>query len=99
LPILTLGYLKGSPRIDSSATASGRLTLDQVILPEENVKVDSTRIGRGAYEFRIDPTNWAGSPLFRPAGKRHVMASEEAMQRLEETAKEWVDFQEATRSA
>jgi hypothetical protein len=37
--------------------------------------------------------------MFRPAGKRHVMASEEAMQRLEEIAKEWVDFQEATRSA
>jgi hypothetical protein len=90
-------YILARPHSPQLAEEIGLLW--EMILPEENVKVDSIRIGRGAYEFRIDPTNWAGSPLFRPAGKRHVMASEEAMQRLEETAREWVDFQEATRSA
>jgi hypothetical protein len=70
----------------------------EVILPEENVKMDSVRIGRGVYEFRIDPTNWGGSPLFLPTGKRHVIIAEEAKQRLEENATEWIDFQEATPS-
>jgi hypothetical protein len=60
--------------------------------------MDSVRIGRGVYENRIDPTNWGGSPPFRPTGKRHVVIAEDAKQRLEENAKERIDFQEATPS-
>ena len=35
----------------------------------------------------------AGAPV-RPTGKRHVMATEVGKQQLEETAAEWLDFQE-----
>jgi hypothetical protein len=57
----------------------------EVILPED-AQVYVVKIGRGAYEYRIDSTTWGGAPLFRPTGKRHVM---------EENAGEWVTFQEA----
>jgi hypothetical protein len=89
-------YILARPHSPQIAEEVGPLW--EVILPEENVKMDSVRIGRGVYEFRIDPTNWGGSPLFRPAGKRHVVIAEEAQQRLGENATEWIDFQEATSS-
>jgi hypothetical protein len=67
----------------------------EVILPE-GAQVDSVRIGRGVNEYRIDPATWCGAPLFRPTGKRHVMATEEGKRCLEGAAGEWLDFQEAT---
>jgi hypothetical protein len=70
----------------------------EVILPE-GALVDGVRIGRRAYEYRIDPATWCRAPLFRPTGKRHVMATEDGKRWLEERAGEWLSFQEAISSS
>jgi hypothetical protein len=66
----------------------------EVILPED-AEVEGVRIGRGVWEFRVNPSTWQGSHLFRAKGKRHVIATEEAKVWLENRAKEWLGFQEA----
>jgi len=89
-------YLLARPHSPAVAEQIGPLW--EVILPEGG-KVDALRLGRGAYEYRIDPATWCGAPLFRATAKRHVMATEQAKRWLEESAGEWLKFQEAIASA
>jgi hypothetical protein len=78
-----------------SPAISDRLgPLWEVMLPG-GADVVTTRVSRLVSEYRIDPATWCGAPLFRPTGKRHVMATEEGKVWLENRAGEWLDFQEA----
>jgi hypothetical protein len=88
-------YILARPHSPAVAAQFGPLW--EVILPE-GAQVDAVRVGRGVYEFRIDPTTWCGAHLFRPTGKRHVMATEVGKQWLEETTGQWLAFQEAIHS-
>ncbi len=88
-------YILARPHSPAVAERLGLLW--ELILPE-GAQVDAVRVGRGVYEYRIDPATWCGAPLFRPTGKRHFMATEGGKQRLEETAGEWLVFQEASHS-
>jgi hypothetical protein len=80
-------------REHSSAAAERLGALWEVILPED-ARVEAARVGRGVWEYRLDPSAWRGSSFFRATGKGHLIAVEEVKCWLEDRAGEWLEFQQ-----
>jgi hypothetical protein len=85
-------YILARPHSPSTADQLGDLR--EVLMPED-AEVESVRLGRGAWEYRVDRSTWRGTHFFRAKGKRHIIATEEAKSWLEARAGEWLDFEEA----
>jgi hypothetical protein len=84
-------YVLLRPHSPNAADQMGDLW--EVILPED-ANVQAVRVGRGVWDFKLDPASWREEHLFRATGKRHVIANEDAKSWLEERAGEWLDLQE-----
>ncbi len=87
------GYILDRPH--SPAFAEQLPEFWEVTLPQD-ASLKSVRVGRGAYDYFLDPSEWKGSPLFHPTGKLHILATEELKPFLEEIGGEWITFQEVT---
>ena len=85
-------YILTRPHSPAIAALVGSLW--EVIIPE-SASVDAVRVGRGEYQFRIDPATWNGAPMFRPTGKRHIMVTEGVSRWLQDRVGAWLSFQEA----
>ena len=84
-------YIRARPHSPAVSDALGDLW--EVLLPEDG-DVRAVMLGRGAWEFRLDPSTWRGARFFRATGKRHIVATEDAKAWLEGRAGEWLTFVE-----
>lgn len=81
-------------RTHSPEVAESFGELWELELPED-AEATSVRVSRGVFEFRVNASTWQGAHLFRPKGKRHVVATEKAKEWLQSIADQWINYQRA----